>query len=527
MSTHFHLKESKTSVLVRRLSKRFGSPSKKEMGNHVCIAASEEEKPCMLSSNSTTPDAGVLVSSHALDDGSSSKSLSSSSKHLSLRSVGSTKKAPVRFANFVGHAVANIGSAVEKIIFVEESKPPTPRPRTVRGGVLLHGCDSPEEHFEQLDYILGSINELELSGEEGLRAVGLELRHVCCEKHATKITVTKEAQETPKEEDATREHDDSSVSGMSQVGEPSIDEEHQHCDACVTRLVHKQTDTLIDHFNRKRFVIDGPMYDEVARFCMEYAHESMIEEGDLKWVQIDKDERGAINALVSSTHPAAGGTEASRPTLLVVTGKGKVRAGIFSRQHIQTTGLEPSTALFVIREAKKRNMNIIMLDPNARGEREAYAIIQKSMAKLFAHIENPAKGENTEASKHPLFVQAHSAAGSHVVRYLLDFSDSYLPHVRAMAFTDSTHNIQWTKKIPELRQFLESPASVYFRSSRGDSQTCKTHQAGFDITSTCDEHWRHRYGKIRTCWAGTTEHSLSDWNARQYIWEHFDRHLEL
>lgn len=502
------------------MSKRFLPRKKEDMGNQVCIEATEDEKPSLVQSSGTKTDTeiGVLVPTKSIDD-------DSLSKQSSKRSLRSGKKNPVRFAQFVSHAVTKIGTVVESIMFVEEAAPVIPK-RTVRGGVLLHGCDTPEEHFERLDYVLGIIKELDLTGEEGLRAAGLELRYIRCDQHATKEPML--LQEGKEGAEDAPEHDESSVSDMSQVGESSVDAQEaspEHCDDCVTRLVHKQTDTLVDHSNRKTFVSDGPMYDEISRFCMEYAHEKMIEEGDLKWVQIsDDDDRGGktINALVSSTHLAAGGTEGSRPTLLVVTGKGKVRAGIFSRQHIQTTGLEPSTALFVIREAKKRNMNVIMLDPNIRGEREAYVVVQKSMAKLFEHIENPSSDDET---RYPLFVQAHSAAGSHVVRYLMDHCDAYLPHIRAMAFTDSTHNVQWTKKMPALYDLLESPATVYFRSSRGaDSQACKSHHAGLEMKT--DSNWQHRFGKVRTCWAGTTEHSLSDWSARKFIWEHFDQHLQ-
>ena len=102
-----------------------------------------------------------------------------------------------------------------------------------------------------------------------------------------------------------------------------------------------------------------------------------------------------------------------------MTGKGKVRAGIFSSQYIQTTGLEPNTALFIVREAKKRNMNIIMLDPNRRGEREAYAVVKKSIKKLFGHIMD--QQQQHGGQQYPLFIKLHSAAGSHVVRYLMDY----------------------------------------------------------------------------------------------------------
>jgi hypothetical protein len=157
-----------------------------------------------------------------------------------------------------------------------------------------------------------------------------------------------------------------------------------------------------------------------------------------------------------------------------------------------------------------------MLDPNVRGERQAFSVIDQSMRKLFGYI---LESSDQEQEEYPLLIQAHSMAGSYVVRHLLDCSKQYLRHVRAIAFTDSTHNIQWCKTVPELFDFLQSSASIYFRSSKEDCA-----EAGREINS--DANWRRRFGNIRTCWAGTTEHSLSDWSAREFIWKHFDRHLE-
>ena len=527
---------SKVQQVVRRISNRLSPQhhrAEEKMGNAACIEATEDEKPTMLLQ--------VDNQEHSVCDDDAKQP-----RRLSLRSVSSKATAgPVRFVSFVA---SKIGNAIDHLFYVEENRhassaaPPASsniniRTRTVQGGVLLDGCDTPEEHFERHDAILAVIKELNLKGEHGLRAAGLEMRLVCCVKHAAQpVKPPLEKPPLPPLEEDTPEHDDSSVSDIesslaesNHVVESSTEEEQQLdccCPDCVTRLFHHQTNTLIGHLNRRSFISDGEMYDEVSRFCMEYAQEIMIREGDLQWVQIEDD----IQALVSRTHPAAttGSDDADddmtsnkKPTLLIVTGKGKVRAGIFSRQHIQTTGLEPSTALFVIREAKKRNMNIIMLDPNCRGEREAYAVVQKSMQKLFGHIIiDQQQQENGGQQQYPLFIQLHSAAGSHVVRYLIDYWDSFLPHIRAMAFTDSTHNIQWTKKTMRLFEFLESPAVVYFRSTKGDTP----HPAGLEINSR-DESWKRRFGTIRTCWAGTTEHSLSDWHARDFIWQHFDRHM--
>ena len=37
-----------------------------------------------------------------------------------------------------------------------------------------------------------------------------------------------------------------------------------------------------------------------------------------------------------------------------------------------------------------------------------------------------------------------------------------------------------------------------------------------------DQWWHHRFGKVKTLWAGTTEHSLSNWYGHPLIFKHFD-----
>merc|ERR1712232_12676 len=88
-----------------------------------------------------------------------------------------------------------------------------------------------------------------------------------------------------------------------------------------------------------------------------------------------------IRALVSSALSRGDSNLDNTPNLLIATGKGKVRAGVFSRQHLLLSGIECSTALPVVREAKKRGMNIVIVDPNVHGDRLGMITFEKSMAK--------------------------------------------------------------------------------------------------------------------------------------------------
>jgi hypothetical protein len=69
---------------------------------------------------------------------------------------------------------------------------------------------------------------------------------------------------------------------------------------------------------------------------------------------------------------------------------------------------------------------------------------------------------------------------------------------------------------------------VYFRCAdpRRDGPQWYVHAAGDPVQT--DSFWKHRFaGNIRTLWAGTDEHSLTNWFAHAKIWEHFDRLLLL
>jgi len=277
----------------------------------------------------------------------------------------------------------------------------------------------------------------------------------------------------------------------------------------------------------------------------------MALEGSLDWVMVCNDpNRGKpVRALVHKTsrlYRKQSGLELEdlrreerdadgAPTLLLATGRGKVRAGIFSRNQLMTGGIESATALPMVRDARARGMRCIIPDPNARGERYGMETFGRTISAIV-DSEDQAESSETqkqrpqqqqderESSNMPLYVLAHSASGAQFVRHLREAANKHiLPRVRAVAFTDSTHNVQWAKKdAPELARMLESSRSLYVRSSdvRRDADA-KVRSPGEKAET--DHFWEHRFGKIRTIWAGTAEHSLTNWTAHDHIWEHFDQ----
>jgi hypothetical protein len=304
---------------------------------------------------------------------------------------------------------------------------------------------------------------------------------------------------------------------------------NRFCHLCFRRLYHVASDTPIVVENRKEFIADGDMYELTCRFIQEYAHEVMMQEGNLRWVTVADDARAPIRVLVSAQHPFVSSSTTKqhddRPTVLICTGRGKVRAGIFSRQNLLCTGLEMSTAIPMVRDAVQRGLHVILADPNVHGEQLGFVTFSRTMDFFEPHY--------ATSHRRDLYVVSHSASGGHMARYFLDKSESaYLRNIRAIAFTDSTHSIQWAKAPQQryLYDLLQSAQCIYFRCSSsardtisGDGTKWYLHPSG-ELVQT-DSFWKHRFGSIRTVWAGTNEHSMTNWFSHAKIWEHFDYFL--
>ena len=342
--------------------------------------------------------------------------------------------------------------------------------------------------------------------------------------------------------------------------------------------------TAITPQNRNQYIADGSHYELLSTLSQEAAHDTMRRTFNLEWVTLCNDERHHehVKALVDADHPLAleekeavqellgmhvhnvhedekkeleeSNSEEStqkKSTLLIATGRGKVRAGIFSRFHLLTAGIEVGTAWHNIREARIRDMGVVIIDPNARGEQEGMETFKRSVVGLFTRAAERVRNisrhghevveQPMSAHASSIYILAHSASGGQLVRHLRE-DPSLLPTIRAIAFTDSTHNIQWCKDDPSLMQFLSTKNCIYLRSNDvRSSQSCiHVSSRGKDIACQCvncahnrksagvvadtDTFWEHRFGKIRTVWAGTADHALSNFAGHDHIWLHFDRH---
>ena len=540
-------------------------------------------------SKEAASEAMASSSSLSVDDtnpsrGSQSDSPRRRSKRLSMNSV---KRKGHKVFDKIGSAFHSAGHAVgqklhhfEGFIFPSHHRQPTSlhvAPK-VRGGVLLRGCLDDDEHRYRVRAYVEILKELE--GADALKAIGLEYRRVpvnfensdkendayhgmpgnpdladekensdgmpdipdlADEKENTTLdTSTMQLDEENMTENVApyknKEMETTSTLQESYI-EPKKDEGFAENDTdgtgldpemIMTRLFHTKSNTMITQKNRKQFIADGDMYNAVAKACQEYAQDLMIREGGLEWVTVCDagNNPEPIRALVSKSISEDECNLDKNPTLLIATGKGKVRAGIFSRQHLMLSGIECSTAVPIVRDAEKRNMNVVMLDPNVHGDRLGMVTFEKSMSRLFRRWE---QDETCSSEKPPfahrdLYVLSHSQSGAQFARYLLEKSEHYVSHIRAVAFTDSTHNIQWARQNENLHQLLQSDTCVYWRVSKEPSDRLEPlNSLGQEVET--DQHWKRRFGGIKTRCAGTSDHSLTNWFARSHIWEHFDSFL--
>ena len=452
-------------------------------------------------------------------------------------------------------------------------------PPEMRVSVRLQGCVSDEDHRCKKKMLTEMLRPLK--GEDGLIASGLEYRLVTIQVQDdgdVRVVEASTSVTTPSNNATNCTRTTASMMDhpnfVSENGNGNSNGNGNHCECqndneknnnCVMdtgsvrksqtrkergantnntimRLFHKESNTMITTTNRKEFIADGAMYDIICRLAMEYSVELMIKDGGLQWIiiaaaEVEENQSEPIRALISTRLVEDESRLDNEPTLLIATGKGRVRAGIFSRQHLLTTGLECGSAIQFVREGRNRKMNVIILDPNVHGDRVGMVTFERSISHLFRRWEKKEEviitATTTEQSatlkqkQKNLYVLSHSQSGAQFVRYLLNKSDRYLPHIRAIAFTDSTHNIQWTKTTNQegLRNLLESDKCVYFKRSDESTNHILAPLASIGRVVDTDDFWKHRFGKIKTLCAGTSEHSLTNYFANELIWAHFVKYL--
>lgn len=143
------------------------------------------------------------------------------------------------------------------------------------------------------------------------------------------------------------------------------------------RLHHVATNEIITPSN-SRIHIPNCLFSEVTRCCQDIAQDVLLKEGGLERLLVreegDKIRTVALvtrrsdydNATLETCSEDGSRSTASeencRPTLLAISGRGHSRAGIFSRKQLLVSGIEAATALNTVKEARKRGMNVVLMD---------------------------------------------------------------------------------------------------------------------------------------------------------------------
>ena len=316
----------------------------------------------------------------------------------------------------------------------------------------------------------------------------------------------------------------------------------------TTRLFHIKSNTMMTSKNRNQFISDGPIFDRVAAICQRIAQDKIQKDHSLKFITVgpvdgnNTGNQSPINALVdhdfggdknNNSHDTQGQAECTiTPILVIVTGKGKSRAGILSMKELIHSGYEYGSATMHVAEAHRRGIKVVCLDPNACGKANGMNVVYQSLNYILFDC-------NSRYHNPVYYFLAHSAAGGYLVRYLLKLDDSceekkqqfLSKNLQAIAFSDSTHNVQWANKHHKiLYDFLQSSKCLYIRNDQiRSSEFMSDHDNKYtpgEIVVDKDYFWHRRFGQIPTVWAGTTHHSLVCTVALKVIWKLFDEQLQ-
>jgi hypothetical protein len=186
--------------------------------------------------------------------------------------------------------------------------------------------------------------------------------------------------------------------------------------------------------------------------------------------------------------------------LVLITGSGRIHVGVWSVGVCAYHGLFAGSVLPFIHEAAKRNMEVIVLNPNHRGS--------KLLPKKFCHdgminhtvfVFDHYIIHNNDPRR--VFIVAHSMGGECTSTVIEAFPEWAMQKIAAIAMTDGFPN--WLED-PEQRQWT--------------LEHCINWVKGEEEVNTQLED-----GPVfRARSAGTMDHPLTTSKAFPYIWEFFD-----
>lgn len=188
--------------------------------------------------------------------------------------------------------------------------------------------------------------------------------------------------------------------------------------------------------------------------------------------------------------------------LVLIQGTGRVRAGVWSVGVIAYAGLNAGSVLPYIQEARKRNMEVIVLNPNdprysmfIDRYRTNIGMVRHTLA-IFEDLILP-------SNPRKVYIICHSMGGECTIACLRKFPEWMIEHVRAIAMTDACES---SPKVEGLKMDL----------------WCKEHNINW-ICSDEEINTKLPDGIAAQHFsAGTKDHPLSTAKACPFIWPFFD-----
>ncbi|MCJ8746812.1 hypothetical protein PDJAM_G00146060 [Pangasius djambal] len=239
--------------------------------------------------------------------------------------------------------------------------------------------------------------------------------------------------------------------------------------------------------------------------------------------------------------------------LVLIQGSGVVRAGQWARRLIINEDLDSGTQIPFIKKAMQEGYGVIVLNPNENAlevekvgdpstdtwdepaeKRERKEECEgKKKKDGYEKYRNPQKEretkripirENSSPEEHTLyvwdhfisrsrakniFVVAHSYGGLSFVELMIQREDDVMSRVRAVAMTDSVHNLWHQEASRSIREWLKERCCNWVSSSEPLDTPVDS------LLPDC-----------RRCSAGTERHELTSWNSFKSIFRFFNEHLQ-
>lgn len=177
--------------------------------------------------------------------------------------------------------------------------------------------------------------------------------------------------------------------------------------------------------------------------------------------------------------------------LVLICGSGRIMAGLWSVGVCAYAGLKAGSVLPCLEEARKRNMEVIILNPNY--EKSTY----KHAEEVFHDYIIPSNPER-------VWIIAHSMGGSSTCDIVSQNPEWCIQHVPAFALTDGCEGLIHSKGF-KINKWSHLKGINWIQSNE-------------EVNSPLEDGYSTMHRS-----AATNDHPLTTFKAFPYIWEFFDQ----